>query len=87
MHERALFRDLVRKADAVASAEGATHITRITVRLGPDLRLTERHFEEHFEAESRGTASEGAAITFEPWEDGVPTDTILLESVEVALPG
>ena len=87
MHERGLFRDLVRKIDSVASAEGATRVTRITVRLGPDLRLTQQHFEDHFEAETSGTAAEGAAVGFAPWPEGDrPSDTILLESVEVALP-
>jgi Zn finger protein HypA/HybF involved in hydrogenase expression len=86
MHERGLFRDLVRKIDSVARAEGATRVTRITVRLGPDLRLTQQHFEEHFEAETSGTASAGAAVRFAPWQAGDGrSDSILLESIEVAL--
>jgi hydrogenase nickel incorporation protein HypA/HybF len=87
MHERAVFVNLVRQIDAVARAEGGTPVRRITVRLGPQLRLTEQHFCEHFEWESRGTLAEGAAVTVERWRQAdVPADAILLESIEVAVP-
>ena len=34
MHERALMDDVMRKIDAVARANGAVRVTRVTVRLG-----------------------------------------------------
>jgi Zn finger protein HypA/HybF involved in hydrogenase expression len=87
MHERGVFQNLMRKIDSVARAEGASRVTQITVRLGPALRLTPEHFQEHFDWESRGTLAEGAKVRIEDWaEDDGDAAAILLESVDLAAP-
>jgi hydrogenase nickel incorporation protein HypA/HybF len=87
MHEKALFKDLMRKIDTVARQESAPAVTGIVVRLGPFSHLTPDHFMEHFEWESRGTVAEGAQVRFGPWDeaDAARADGIVLESVDVAV--
>lgn len=85
MHEQALMHDLMEKITAEASAEGATRVTRIRVRLGALSHLTEEHFREHFEAATRGTVAEGAAVEAELGTDPTKHDAqgVVLESIEV----
>ena len=87
MHERALMNDLMREIDARAVAEGATRVTRITVRLGALSHFTPGHFLEHFEDASRGTVAEGAEVISELATD--PTEAgaqgVVLESIDVEL--
>ena len=85
MHEQALMRDLVRKIVGVAESEGATAVTKVSVRLGALSHFTAEHFREHFRDSSRGTIAEGAIVeavletsTTDPNAQGV-----VLESVEV----
>jgi Zn finger protein HypA/HybF involved in hydrogenase expression len=87
MHERGVFQNLMRKIDSVARAEGASRVTQITVRLGPALRLTPEHFQEHFDWESRGTLAEGAEVLIKNWTEAYgDAAAILLESVDLAAP-
>ena len=85
MHERVLMDDLMREIAARASAEGATRVTRITVKLGALSHFTPGHFREHFEDASRGTLAEGAEIDAELLTD--PTEPnaqgVVLESIDV----
>jgi len=85
VHERALIDDLVRKVVAVAEAEGASSVARITVRLGALSHFTPEHFVEHWESSSRGTAAEGAAVEAAMDDDltGSAAQGVVLESVEV----
>ena len=62
MHERALMTDLMREIEAVARADGAARVTRVSVRLGALSHFSEEHFREHFVDASRGTLAEGAAV-------------------------
>jgi len=85
MHEQALMRDLVRRIVGVAESEGATGVTKVSVRLGALSHFTPDHFREHFLDSSRGTIAEGAVVdavldtsTTDPNAQGV-----LLESVEL----
>jgi hydrogenase nickel incorporation protein HypA/HybF len=85
MHEQALMRDLVRRIVGVAESEGATGVTKVSVRLGALSHFTPEHFREHFSDSSRGTIAEGAVVdavldtsTTDPNAQGV-----LLESVEL----
>lgn len=89
MHERALLTDLMREIEGVARADGATRVTRVSVRLGALSHFTESHFREHFVDASRGTLAEGAVV-----EAVLATDLedphaagVVLESVEVDVPG
>ena len=85
MHERALMTDLMREIEAVASADGATRVTRVSVRLGALSHFTPEHFREHFVDAARGTLAEGADV------DSVLADDlddpraagVVLESIEV----
>jgi len=88
MHERALMTDLMREIEGVARADGATRVTRVSVRLGALSHFTEEHFREHFVDASRGTLAEGAAVDAVLASDlDDPRATgVVLESVEVEVP-
>lgn len=85
MHERALMNDLMREIDAVARADGAGRVTRVSVRLGALSHFTPEHFREHFADASRGTLAEGAAVDAVLGEDldDPRAAGVVLESVEV----
>jgi hydrogenase nickel incorporation protein HypA/HybF len=88
MHERALMTDLMREIEEVARADGATRVTRVSVRLGALSHFTQEHFREHFVDASRGTLAEGAAVDAVLASDlDDPRATgVVLESVEVEVP-
>jgi len=88
MHERALMIDLMREIDDVARADGATRVTRVSVRLGVLSHFTEEHFREHFVDASRGTLAEGAAVDAVLGNDleDPRAAGVVLESVEVEVP-
>ena len=85
MHERALMTDLMREIEAVAAADGATRVTRVSVRLGALSHFTPEHFREHFVDASQGTLAEGADVEAVLAEDlGDPRAAgVVLESIEV----
>lgn len=88
MHERALMNDLMREIEAVARADGASRVTRITVQLGALSHFTPEHFREHFVDASRGTLAEGAvvdAVLHDCLDDPNATG-VVLESLEVEVP-
>jgi hydrogenase nickel incorporation protein HypA/HybF len=62
VHEAGLARDLIRKAEDLAIAEGARRVTAVTVRLGALANVTGDHLREHFAEEARGTMAEGAVV-------------------------
>lgn len=89
MHERALMTDLMREIEAVASADGATRVTRVSVRLGALSHFTPEHFREHFVDASQGTLAEGAAVDAvladdldDPHAAGVVLESIEVEALE-----
>ncbi len=88
MHERALMDDLMREIDAVARADGATRVTRVSVRLGALSHFTPEHFREHFVDASRGTLAEGAVVdaVLEDDLDDPRATGVVLESLEVEVP-
>ncbi len=88
MHERALMTDLMREIEEVARVDGATRVTRVSVRLGALSHFTQEHFREHFVDASRGTVAEGAAVDAVLADDlDDPRATgVVLESVEVEVP-
>lgn len=88
MHERALMTDLMREIEQVARADGATRVTRVSVRLGALSHFTAEHFREHFLDASRGTLAEGAAVdaVLEDDLDDPRATGVVLESVEVEVP-
>ena len=88
MHERALMADLMREIEAVAQADGARQVTRVSVRLGALSHFTPEHFREHFVDASRGTLAEGAIVdaVLADDHDDPRAAGVVLESVEVAVP-
>ena len=80
MHERALMRDVLARVEDVARAEGATRVTRVTVRVGPLSHFTPDHFRAHFADAARGTLADGARVDVTADAGGAE---VLVESVEV----
>jgi hydrogenase nickel incorporation protein HypA/HybF len=81
-------RDVMRKIEETAAAEGATRVTRVAVRLGALSHFTPEHFREHFADASRGTLAEGSTVDAVVEEDITDADAceVVLESVEVETP-
>jgi hydrogenase nickel incorporation protein HypA/HybF len=88
VHERALMTDLMREIEGVARADGATRVTRVSVRLGALSHFTQEHFREHFVVASRGTLAEGAAVdaVLENDLEDPRAAGVVLESLEVEVP-
>jgi hydrogenase nickel incorporation protein HypA/HybF len=88
VHEQALMRDLVSHIVAVAEAEGATRVTRVSVELGALSHLTPDHFREHYVDATRGTAAAGADVEAHLADD--PTDArardVVVLEVELEVP-
>jgi hydrogenase nickel incorporation protein HypA/HybF len=85
MHERALMRDLVARVEAVAEAERATRVTRVTVTLGALSHFTPAHFREHFADAAAGTVADGAAVDahVDPDVHAPAAHGVVLSAVEV----
>jgi hydrogenase nickel incorporation protein HypA/HybF len=88
MHEQAVMRDLVGRINDLASAERATAVTRIEVRLGALSHFTPEHFREHFGDAARGTRAEGATVDATLCDDATAPDAagVVLETVELEVP-
>jgi hydrogenase nickel incorporation protein HypA/HybF len=80
-------RDVIRRVEDVAGAEGASRVTRVAVRLGALSHFTAEHFREHFEDAARGTVAEGAVVEAVLEVDATDSRAgdVLVESVEVEL--
>lgn len=80
--------DLMREIEGVARADGATRVTRVSVRLGALSHFTQEHFREHFVDASHGTLAEGAVVDAVLADDlADPRATgVVLESLEVEVP-
>jgi hydrogenase nickel incorporation protein HypA/HybF len=85
MHEMALMRDLMRRIDELARAEGAERVVAVKVRLGALSHLTPEHFREHFEEEARGRVAAGARVDVVTSDDLADphAQSVILESVSV----
>jgi hydrogenase nickel incorporation protein HypA/HybF len=73
-------RDVLARVEDAARSQGATRVTRVTVRVGTLSHLTPEHFREHFADAARGTVADGAVVDVAI--DGRGAD-VLLESVDV----
>jgi hydrogenase nickel incorporation protein HypA/HybF len=87
VHERGLMRDVIRRVEDVAAAEGSARVTRIAVRLGALSHFTADHFREHFEDAARGTVAESAIVDAVVEDDvaNACAREVLLESIELEL--
>jgi hydrogenase nickel incorporation protein HypA/HybF len=70
VHEAGLARDLIRKAEDLAIAEGARRVTAVTVRIGGLANVTADHLRGHFAEEAKGTMAEGAVVEVVEGPDG-----------------
>ena len=80
-----MIRDLVRRIEAEARGAGAERISCVVVWLGALSQMSEGHFREHFEEETRGTIAEGARLALEVSEDPIHADaqSVVLRSVDL----
>ena len=85
MHERALMGDVIRKVESVARENGATRVSRVSVRLGALSHFTPEHFREHFVDAARSTLAESAQVDAVMETDVHSTSAtgVVVESVEV----
>ena len=85
MHERALMGDVIRKVESVARENGATRVSRVSVRLGALSHFTPEHFREHFVDAARATLAESAQVDAVMETDVHSTSAtgVVVESVEV----
>jgi hydrogenase nickel incorporation protein HypA/HybF len=85
MHEASLMKSLMTKIEAIARAEEARSVVRVSVWLGALSHMSAEHFAEHFEHSSAGTLAEGAKLSVTISDDihDEHAQDILLESVEV----
>lgn len=88
MHEQALMRDLMTRILGIADSEGATAVTKVSVRLGALSHFTPEHFREHFHDSSQGTIAEGALVEAVVEESTTDENAqgVVLESVELEEP-
>jgi hydrogenase nickel incorporation protein HypA/HybF len=85
MHEQALMRDVIGRIVDVAEREGASGVTKISVRLGALSHFTPDHFREHYVDAARGTPAEGAIVEATLDEDitAPSAQGVLVESIEL----
>ena len=88
MHEQALMRDVIGRIVGVAEGEGASGVTKVSVRLGALSHFTPEHFREHYVDAARGTLAEGATIEATLDEDIMASDAqgVVVESIELEEP-
>jgi hydrogenase nickel incorporation protein HypA/HybF len=85
MHEEAILRDLVRKAEEVARREGGGRVTRIRLRVGARSHLAGPELEARWAHAVTGTALSGAKVELELSEDrnDPNAESVLLLSLDV----
>lgn len=85
MHEASVMAGLMRRIEAIAAAEAATRIVRVSVRLGALSHMTAGHFAEHFAQAAAGTVAEDAELdlTVSDETHDPSAHEIVLESVEI----
>ncbi len=69
MHEQALLRDLVRKVDEVATAEGLRQVTRIRLWAGALSHVSASAIGPMWADVARGTRADGAELVVEDSQD------------------
>jgi hydrogenase nickel incorporation protein HypA/HybF len=79
---------LIRKLEEIRKSNGGGRIARVRVWLGALSHFSAEHFREHFEADSRGGAAEGAALEITVSDDPQHPRAleVVLESADVEEP-
>lgn len=85
MHEEAMLRDLVRKAEEVARQEGAGRVTRVRIWVGARSHLAGPELEARWADAVRGTPLEGAPVAVELSTDRTDpnAEAVVLRSLDV----
>lgn len=88
MHDRALFEDLLKKIEQIATQEGATRVRAVHVSLGALSHMDGAHFREHFDEVAPGTLAQDAEIKAILETDTTAEDAqgIRLTSLELEYP-
>lgn len=69
MHEEALLRDLLRKVEEVARANGSGHVGRVRIWVGALAHLSEDQARGRWSLLTRGTVAEGSRLDVEVSSD------------------
>ena len=85
MHEEAMLRDLVRKAEEVARREGATRVTRVRLWVGARSHLAGPELKDRWAHAVTGTVLSGAEVEVESSHDPIDpnAETVVLRSLDV----
>lgn len=85
MHEEAMLRDVVRKAEEVARAEGPARVTRVRLWVGARSHLGGPELKERWANAVHGTALSGAEVEVETSSDGddANAERVILRSLDV----
>ena len=85
MHEEAMLRDVIRKAEEVAKREGAARVTRVRLWVGARSHLGGPELRARWAYAVRGTALDGAEVEVESSrERGDPNaELVMLRSLDV----
>ena len=85
MHEEAMLRDVIRKAEEVAQREGGQRVTRVRLWLGARSHLTGQDFRDRWADAVGGTVLARAEVEVEVSRD--PNDPraerVMLQSLDV----
>ena len=87
MHETGLVRNLIQRIEQEAVANGAIRVARVSVWLGALSHLSQEHFRDHFEIESRGGVAAGAVLAITESHDAGDPDAqfLRLETLDLEL--
>jgi len=85
MHEEAMLRDLVRKAEEVARREGAVRVTRVRLWVGARAHLAGPELKDRWAHAVSGTPLSGAEVEIETSRDRLDpnAENVMLRSLDV----
>jgi hydrogenase nickel incorporation protein HypA/HybF len=85
MHEEAMLKDVVRKAEEVARREEAVRVTRVRLWVGARCHLAGPELKAHWDYAVQGTILSGAEVEIETSNDPnhPNAETVLLRSLDV----
>lgn len=85
MHEEAMLKDVVRKAEEVARREKAARVTRVRLWVGARSHLAGPELRERWEHAVTGTTLSGSHVEIETSSDGTDpnAESVILRSVDV----
>jgi hydrogenase nickel incorporation protein HypA/HybF len=85
MHEEAMLRDVVRKAEEVAQQQGSARVTRVRLWVGARSHLGGPELKDRWSAAVRGTSLAGAGIDIETSSDSADpnAERVILRSLVV----